>query len=373
MTNPSDDLLVWENTSTPTPMVPKPLEEVTKLTKALPAYFGGKRKILKHIFSDRIPSSGTIVDPMAGSMTIPLVAKHLGYRAIANDRSTGSYIIGKALVENNSHRIDISNLSNLILTDTTKNDHFVTQQFGDFHLPRQLAVYADNLHSHILNMDDEQWVYKLLLYRFLTFMAPYNLYRYPGLVKGFLSNTYPASMTKHIEKWNTNIDDPLPTFIKMAKQINDAVGEGCGEVHQKEVFEFMEHHSSGDVFYFDPPYAGAGVPYEKGYAVIEQMMERTLVQREVSDFNNLEIERDVLKRSLEFGASCSHILFSYWTEVHERDWFADLFREVGLDFEEIPLGDYSYSYSTKVGKKGEWSSQKTKGTKEILYLCTPIS
>ena len=344
--------------------------EVKTALKSLPAYFGGKRKIIEKIFDKRLPHNGKLIDPMSGAMTIPLSAKILGYNVVANDRSLGSYIIGKALIENETYKIDLSILPKLIKR-SSHSDKFVATNFGDVHLPKKLAVYSDNIYGHITQMkEDEKWVYMLLLYRFLTFMAPYNLYRYPGLTKGWLNDSFPASMQLHINKWNKNILDPIPALEKMATQINNAIFSGTGTVVQQDVFEFMDDNS-GDILYFDPPYAGAGVPYEKGYEVIEQMMERSITTRDVSVFNDLSKERDMLKTILAHGKNYSHIVFSYWTQIHDRDWFAELFKEVGLNFEEISLGNYSYTYSTKVGKKGSWKAGKDKGTKEILFLLNP--
>lgn len=345
-------------------------KEVKSALRALPAYFGGKRKIIQHIFDDRLPRTGTLVDPMAGSMVIPLAAKALGYGVKANDRSIGSTIIGNALIANDTHAIDLSILGSMI--HTINDDMFIADNFGDIHLPIQIARYTDAISQHILTMPSEQQgIYQLLLYRFLMYMAPYNLYRYPGLTRGFLQNTYPASMQKHIDKWNTNIADPLPALRKIATQLNNSIFLGNGEVSRMDMFEFMAE-AEGDILYFDPPYAGAGVPYEKGYAVIDQMIARDMsAPNEVSVFNDKTQEYDVLKEVLQYGHQYKYTIFSYWTELHEREWFADMFADLNLHFDEIPLGNYSYSYSTKVGKKGEWSSQKGKGTKEILFLLSP--
>lgn len=344
------------------------ITQAKKAANALPAYFGGKRKILERIFHGALPNEGTFVDPMSGSMSIPLAAKILGHDVIANDRSFGSFVIGKALIENEHHKIDLSLVPELI-TDID-SDNFVVSTFGDIHLPTQIARFSDNIYGHVQQMNSERWVYLLLLYRFLTFMAPYNLYRYPGLMKGFLNNTYPQSMQGHINKWIKNIEDPVPTLLKISNQINEAVFSGTGFVYQQDVFEFLEQ-AKGDILYLDPPYAGAGIPYERGYEVIEQMMERKQIVRENSVFNDLTQEHQMLLKLLKFGQKYEHVIFSYWTELHDRKWFGELFEEVGLSFDEIPLGSYNYSYSTKVGKKGEWTSKKDKGAKEILYVLIP--
>ena len=345
-------------------------EQSTKIgVGALPAYFGGKRKILPNIFNSISPDAKTLLDPMAGACTVPLAAKISGMSVTANDHSFGSSIIGEALIVNESTLIDQRVLPALI-KPVDGCDKYLETTFGDWHLPVQLAVYADNIHHNIQTIPTEtQAPYRLMLYRFLTFMAPYNLYRYPGLTKGFLQGTYPTSMQGHITKWEKNIADPLPALEKIAKQINAAVFPGVGNMLQDDVFKVVEENTA-DVLYFDPPYAGAGIPYERGYEVIEQMITRTDVVRGTSVFNDLSLERDSLRRVLS-AEGYKQIIFSYWTELHDRDWFSALFDEANLDSEEILLGNYNYSYSTKKGKKGDWTSDKKKGSKEIMYKLTP--
>ena len=345
-------------------------EESTKIgVGALPAYFGGKRKILRNIFDNVSSDAKTLFDPMAGACTVPLAAKICGLSVTANDHSAGSSVIGNALIVNESTQIDPRVLPAMI-RPVAGCDKYLEITFGDWHLPKQLAIYADNIHHNIQTLPNElQAPYQLLLYRFLTFMAPYNLYRYPGLTRGFLEGTYPKSMQGHITKWERNIIDPLPALEKITNQINRAVFPGVGTMLQDDVFKVVEENSA-DVMYFDPPYAGAGIPYERGYEVIEQMITRTPIVRTTSVFNDLDQERDGLLRVLS-ADGYGEIIFSYWTELHDRDWFAELFEDAKLHSTEIPLGNYNYSYSTKKGKKGDWTSDKKKGQKEIMYKLIP--
>lgn len=354
-------------------MIKFDLSYTNTLARSLPAYFGGKRKIIKNIFSALSPSDGDIIiDPMAGSMVLPLVAKHQKYVVLANDRSPGSTVIGQALLENNTHTIDLKLLPQLILPSNNSGDRFIEQNYGDIQLPRQLAVYVDNIHENVEYLPKEtQSMYRLLMYRFLTLMAPYNLFRYPGLTKGYLNDTYPVSMQKHIDRWNDNIKNPLPLLVRIANQLNEAVGPGEGYVYQQDVFSFLDQVNQGDILYLDPPYAGAGIPYEEGYRVINNMITRQLNIIPISVFNDIKQERQVLQRLLLYGHRYNTIIFSYWTELHDRSWFGDLFEDCGLIHREIELDSYSYSYSTKVGKKGQWDQQKNKGQKEILYKLTP--
>jgi len=70
--------------------------------KALPPYFGGKRRLLGRIFK-HIPKPSeapVLVDAFMGGGSVALFGKARGYRVIANDIALRSHIVGKALIEN---------------------------------------------------------------------------------------------------------------------------------------------------------------------------------------------------------------------------------------------------------------------------------
>lgn len=360
------------------------IKQLETVAKSLPAYFGSKRSLIEDIVScfpiTTNPAEVTIVDPMGGSMTIPLIAKHLGYSVIVNDRMAGPNCLATGIVQNNDVLIDVNKLQQLITKPTTATSTYISKMYGDVHLPIALANIADNIYNNIQLMDARQRpVYTALLYRFLTFMAPYQQYRYKKLVQQFNNGSHHASMTHHIERWREHIQDPLPTLSKLAQQINAAICHGTVEVHQKDVFDFLDEKPAGNVLYLDPPYAGASVTYEAGYGVIDNMITGKTNVTPTSVFNNKKIERDVLKRLCEYSVNYDITVFSYWSKLHDTAWFEDIFAELNLNFLQLDI-DHSYRYSTKkdvnndqAGQRTTWSGaqRKTAGKTEILYALTP--
>ena len=74
-----------------------------KRFSSLPAYFGGKRRLIGKIFK-HMPTPGkapVLVDAFLGGGSISLFAKARGYKLICNDISLRSHIVGRALIENN--------------------------------------------------------------------------------------------------------------------------------------------------------------------------------------------------------------------------------------------------------------------------------
>lgn len=344
--------------------------------RALPAYFGGKRKLIDDILEDIYNMTGsTLVDPMGGSMVIPVAAKHLGFKVVCNDRMAGPYTIAKALVENNNNLIDLSVVPTLITE--SEHDHFVDSTYGGIHLPHEIAQQVDNIYGHIATMEEEKRApYLLLLYRYIIFMAPFQQYRYKKLVNQFYDGTYYASMQHHIDKWNNHIQDPLPTLSGFAEQINAAVVDGYGRVYQEDVFDFLNREIEGDILYLDPPYFGATLTYEACYHVADSMLLREETRPDKSSFNKRDTERDSLYEILEHIKRFKLGIFSYWSKEHSLEWFEELFEEVGLKHVNKFVG-HTYVYSTKInvnntqaGQRTDWSGDRRKeaGQQEILYF-----
>ena len=316
---------------------------------ALPPYFGGKRKLSDTILNLVDPGS-RLVDCMGGAMNVAYAAKTRGLDVVANDRMTGPWIVGKAFIENNTSTIDLSTLDSLL---EPTQETFIQDNFTDVHLPLELARIADNIRG---NIDEDSFVYLALLYNFLTYVAPFNMFRYKAFVNHYNEGKeLSKSLQLYADKWTKTINDPISLLHKLATRINNTVTSGTGVVYNKDVFTFLDEYNEGGTLYFDPPYFGARVKYEQGYQVIDEMMNRQMGGTPVSLFNNRDEEREALKKVFAHANKFDQIIFSYWTKIHAREWFECLFDELNLHFEEIPLNGYKYSLSGYIGGTGETS------------------
>lgn len=314
-------------------------------------------------------SGATVVDLMAGAHNVSLAAKAMGHTVVANDRMYGPLIIGKGILENQTHTIDIENLSELLVTS---NSSFITNNFVDVHLPLALSAIADNIQGNVESIqDDSIWVYRYLLYRFLTHIAPFNMFRYNAFVTQYNEGKkFSKSLQKYADGWDKAIENPLAILQKFAAQINQSIIAGNCTMYNDDLDTFLYRGSMGDILYFDPPYYGARVKYERGYEVIDQMLSMDMNKKfPTSDFNNLKKERELMVKVLTYAKQYEKTVFSYWTKCHDRSWFEELFEEVGLSFKEIPLNGYKYSLSGYIGGTGESSGtiQKKVDNVEILY------
>ena len=88
-----------------------------KRLQALPPYFGGKRKLLGHIFKNLPgPSEAPVfIDAFLGGGSVSLFAKARGYRVVCNDIAQRSHIVGQALVENDRVKLGREDVTRLFV------------------------------------------------------------------------------------------------------------------------------------------------------------------------------------------------------------------------------------------------------------------
>ncbi len=79
-----------------------------KFLQALPPYFGGKQRLLKHIFGLIPPSSQApvLADAFMGGGSVSLFAKAMGYKVLCNDLAERSAVIGRGLIENSRVKLN---------------------------------------------------------------------------------------------------------------------------------------------------------------------------------------------------------------------------------------------------------------------------
>jgi len=143
-----------------------------KLYEALPAYMGGKRKLIKYIFREfpKPSANNRMIIGFTGGGSDSLAAKALGYETYTNDLAERSYIIGKALIENNTMRLEKKHVEYLFL----KNSHnFIsdTPAISRFFLDGH-ARFVDTAMGNIQNIepsDPLHWLLKLLVVKFILY------------------------------------------------------------------------------------------------------------------------------------------------------------------------------------------------------------
>lgn len=279
-----------------------PKSPYTKLFQAVPAYFGGKRKLVPWIFKTlaaHIPraewSKLTLVDAFTGGGSVSLFAKAQGFQQIvSNDLSSRSQIIIQGLLVNQQTRL--SKADALFLTQPmppSKSSGWIEQQYGG-------SVFSSR-HAQALDC----YAYWLAQIQCPTKHALAQTLLW-HLVQGFVcmgtsigtSNRPYSEVLDGVRDWQTLnpkrfVDDSFPKLLKPVWQeldkkqstINGGIFTGSPvKAYQVDAIELVRH-CPGDILYLDPPYPKT-LAYEKANRVLDTvLLGETFEEKPVSGFS----------------------------------------------------------------------------------------
>jgi hypothetical protein len=147
---------------------------VWRKLRALPPYFGGKRRLLGRIFK-RVPKpdgAPVFVDAFLGGGSVSLFAKGRGYRVVCNDIPLRSYIVGKALIDNNHVRLTPGDTTRHFVDAGTK-PHFIEENFARSVVTTKHARFLDNAFQVACEAEEpKRWLLLLLLVKYVLRMRP---------------------------------------------------------------------------------------------------------------------------------------------------------------------------------------------------------
>lgn len=274
---------------------------------ALPAYYGGKRKLVKAIFKVApSPSEAPVfADAFLGGGAVSVMAKALGYRVLCNDIAQRSYIVGRALVENNRVKLTNEDIHRLFLE--TEHDGFIKANFSPTVILSKHAEFLDNAFALVRAMEEghKKYLLLLLLVKYIFSMREYGKFSTPNAfnipmeerrIEWIKNRTYHASIKAVLK--------PIPEALR---ELADAVNRGVidnaqdNKAYRLDAREFLRDVQA-DVVYFDPPYAGT-MAYEDNYHALDQILEGRMFPAQKSEFSR----KDGIKFLDEVFQAARHI------------------------------------------------------------------
>lgn len=257
---------------------------------ALPPYFGGKRKLVKAIFKLAPPASDAPVfaDAFLGGGSVSIMAKAMGYEVLCNDIAERSYLVGKALIENNRTEITKADIYRLFIPNEGDKgfiqDNFCPDVFMSKH-----AAFLDNAFRSVNEMHDspKKWLLKYLLVKVIFQLRPHAQFSSPNAfnipmedrkIEYIKNRTYAGSIKTALKA--------IPDLVsEVARTVNQGIIDNArdNQAYKDDVREFISNIKA-DVVYFDPPYAGTSA-YEDVYHVLDQILAGRRFPKEKSEFS----------------------------------------------------------------------------------------
>lgn len=253
--------------------------------QALPSYFGGKRRLVRWIFSklatvapvESWPSL-TFADGFVGGGAVSLFAKAQGFGGLlANDWSERSQLVIDGLLVNQRTRLSrldclqaiapVAEATLLIETEGTLSERH-RQALASFHANLELVL--DPTRRALL---------KLLLWHvigeWVAFGTSIGTSNRPFIE--VLEGRQPLSglNTKRL------VDGSFEKLLKPAwapvetkrQSINRGIFQGAGAVRgfQQDTLDWVQTLETADILYLDPPYAGT-LGYERANRMLDQLL-----------------------------------------------------------------------------------------------------
>ncbi len=273
--------------------------------QALPSYFGGKRKLVKHIFKNIKKPDGVFIDAFLGGGSVSLYAKAKGYKVIANDIAERSCIIGKAIIANNTVKLADEDLARLFAE--TKHDNLIKENYCPKVFTSKTAEFLDNAFAAVRKIENDTKRYLLLhlLIKFILSCRQFGKFTHTRDTLDLEARKWewPLRSKSHAPKNLRMIQNPLPTLKHLKDEVNRGIFDNHqeNEIHQKDVFDFLKD-VKGDVVYFDPPYPGSSA-YEVEYNTLDSMLAGKKLKQTPSAFSREDCD-ELLERLF---ASAKHI------------------------------------------------------------------
>lgn len=341
----------------------------------VPAYLGGKRKLLGTIFRELAKAVDSLewrdcsfVDGFTGGGSVSIYAKAQFREVLSNDYSDRSAMIAQAILANNDVRLSRADCVLLMEGAESATNWCATQP--DWFIPgtakaidRGLA-YADSVGN-----PTKAALLRLLAWRFVCLSRPSSGdFTSRNLVDramdGELKNTGVVSAKYAFRP--PNIRDAL----HWAEITNRSVFRGNLRFEQRDAITASEDWGA-DIVYIDPPYAGDSA-YETFYRMADSAMAQAEIPKGggVSPFSDRKTAEDAIGTVIAnvYRAGARVLIASNSDEAIPRDRHLAIFEQIGWKAYEAPV-KHRHSIAARRGVDNAAAGMES-GASEVLIVAT---
>ena len=232
-------------------------------------YQGSKYKLLEWIWQHISNLDfDTVLDAFGGSACVSHFLKARGKVVTYNDMLRSNYLIGQAIIANDSDTVSNSEVS--FLTSRHKErmySHFIEETFQDIYFTEDENIWLDTVAQNIPNLrnQNKEAIAYYALFQSAISKRPYNLFHRRNL---YMRTSEVTRSFGNKATWDKPFDEHFRRFVQEANASVFSNGCSCQALNMDALAVPGEY----DLVYIDTPYInrkGIGVDYYGFYHFLE--------------------------------------------------------------------------------------------------------
>ena len=325
-------------------------------------YQGSKRRLIGALSAtfERL-SPGRAIDLYAGTATVSLLLRMLGWKVVANDFLLYNNTTARVMLAppgNRSVADHEKRLKYLLEEAPLRSEPLVSENFSGIYFTDDENIQIDRFSQNVVDLDEaDKALYIYAVGQALLMKRPYNLFHRANL----------SMRTKEVKRsfgnavtWNKSI---LQHAVKIIKTTPTSLANTDNyDITNVNTLDLTALPDETDLVYLDPPYmngAGLGVDYSDFYHFLDGLCDYGLfnsfdatsphrpIISKPSAWLKSPLALDELRRVLTKWDK-SRIVLSYRTDGRPRlDEIFDVFRAAGRSLIATDSYGYKYALSTR--------------------------
>ena len=334
-----------------------------------PQYLGAKY-IHRGWIAQFIPErTNVVLDAFSGSQSIAYMFKQLGKKVITNDFLNFNNLIGKALIENSSNKLDSSDIELLFSENSDPSKYnLMSELYTGLFFCDEESSFIDSFRSnvHKLSKPYKQALALSIMCRSMTRKVTMGHFAHTQAL------VYASDPTRI--KRNRSLIRPLKNiFLDLLPEYNAAVFNNLKDniSYNKNILDLLPTLEDVDLVYFDPPYCNSHADYQSFYHLLETYVEYWKDKQFVNGIKRYEPKRysgfdknSEAISNLQLMFKQAHHIPTWLVSYNDRS-FPDIETMVDL------ISPYrNVKVERKVYNSGRGGKGSVAGSSEILLVCT---
>jgi adenine-specific DNA-methyltransferase len=322
-------------------------------------FIGNKEKITNWMF-DFVPSDVEVfLDGFSGGASVSYEAKKRNFEVISNDVLKINFLISKALVENNKHKLSEKDIE-IIFNGKPISGYMHKNYSNKNFFPEEcmeLDLYRKNIDK--LSNNYKKAMALVLMRRSMIRKMPYSRFNIKWeKVKQLRDEEYSY---KHYKRRRAYHNESFKKhFLSNVDEYNLSLFDNGknNKAHNKDIFSFI-NKVEADLIYLDPPYPGTLNKYFEFYGLLDEYVDSKEHTPFTNSFTNKNEALKLFDKLFKLSGDKKYMILSTGNKSYPD--ILTLKKLAEQYFKKITVSEKKHVYKI-TGKENK------KGNKEVLII-----